>query len=405
MPQFPINRRMALLLVAGAVIVILGAMQFAKLADDKTLLRPYDFVEYWCAGRLLLDGSDPYDPDRLVPMQKAMHDGVIKAVMMWNPPWTLPLTLPFAALPWRLAQFLWLFLQLAALLVSADLLWRMYDGSSRYRWVSWAITLTFAPSLFLLFMGQISGLVLLGVAGFLWFFRNDRPIAAGCLAALTAIKPHHLSVFALILAFEAVRHKPIRKAVIAGAIVLLIASVVPLLWNSHVWSQYGAALRRTPSDTFESMEEFEQSTIGYRLRMVLPGQPIAAQFIPMLIALIVMTIWWWRAREPWSWQQRMPLLTLIAVLATPYGAWAFDMVLLLAALVPMAVWVLASRSKWLIGFAAGIFLLLNALTLETIRHAGSQANPWIAPIVFASYITITIATNRIGSKPLAVSGP
>jgi len=53
---------------------------------------------------LLLDGSDPYDPDRLVPKQRSMYDGVNKAIMMWNPPWAFPIVLPFAALPCRIGQ-------------------------------------------------------------------------------------------------------------------------------------------------------------------------------------------------------------------------------------------------------------------------------------------------------------
>jgi len=39
---------------------------------------------------LLLDGSDPYDSDRLVPMQRSMYDGVNKAIMMWNPNLGIP---------------------------------------------------------------------------------------------------------------------------------------------------------------------------------------------------------------------------------------------------------------------------------------------------------------------------
>jgi len=99
----------------------------------------------------------------------------------------------------------------------------------------------------------------------------------------------------------------------------------------------------------------------------------------------------------------MPLLVLLSMLATPYGAWSFDMVLLLTALVPMAVHVLASGSRWLIGFTAGLFLLLNALTLETIRHAGSQANPWIAPGVLVGYIIVAIGANRMSTRSSAGS--
>src|SRR5215471_17236217 len=94
--QIPI-RTVVLVIATAVIIAIFGIPRAEKLVADREMLKPYDFVQYWSAGRQLLDGRDPYDPDQLVPIQRSMYDGVRKAVMMWNPPWTLPLTLPFAA--------------------------------------------------------------------------------------------------------------------------------------------------------------------------------------------------------------------------------------------------------------------------------------------------------------------
>src|SRR5262249_6316300 len=150
---------------------------------------------------------------------------------------------PFAILPWESAKFLWVGLQLAAVLLSADLLWRINGGDERLRWISWLIALSFAPTLFLLLMGQISGLLLLGLTGFLYFLKRDRPVGAGCCAALCAVKPHLLALFALTLLLEATRQRPIRRVIFAGAAVIAVCSLLPLLWNPHVWEQYFAATR------------------------------------------------------------------------------------------------------------------------------------------------------------------
>lgn len=392
--------RLVLMVAAVVATILIGISQAESLTANPKLIKPYDFVEYWCAGRLLLDGRDPYDADALVPMQKSMYDGVIKAIMMWNPPWALPLTMPFAALPWRIAHLLWVAMQMAAIMVSVDLLWRIYGGSTKYRWVSWLISMTFAPTLFLLFMGQISGLLLLGLAGFLYFLRNERPYAAGGLAILTALKPHHLSLFALLLILEATRDRRIRKVIIAGAITLLVCSLLPMLWNPHVWQDYREALRRPSSDTFETMEEFAHSTLGYKIREAMPGAPFKAMFIPVIIAMIGTFIYWWRRSAPWSWERTLPFVTLICILATPYGAWSFDMVLLLLPLIQMAVWVGQSGSKTLIGCSIAVMLVLNGLTLMTIREVGSQSNPWIALVVFGAYccMALSMRTARRSSE-------
>ncbi len=393
MPAAQSNRR--LLLAAGVAIALIGAVQFEKLAHDKNILRPYDFVEYWSAGRMLLDCRNPYDPDALVTMQRSMHDGVIKAIMMWNPPWALTVTLPFAALPWRLAQFLWLGVQFTAVMGSVDVFWRLYGGGRRYRWVSWLIALTFAPTLFLLFMGQISGLMLLGLAGFLYFRRRQRPILAGFFAALTALKPHHLSLFALVLLLESWPDRQIRRTIVAGAATLMAASLLPLFWNPDVWAQYFAAMHRPDSDTFESMQDFAHSTLGYWLRMQIPGEPFKAMFIPIAIAMPATALYWLRHRTEWSWEAALPVLTLLSLLFTPYGAWAFDMVLLLLPLIRLSVWLKRTQATWFIDSAILLSLILNGLTLMTIQNVGSQSNPWIVPVVGAAYLIVALSRRRL----------
>ncbi len=289
------TRQIVLIVVAIAVVGFVGVPLIEQLSADRELMKPYDFVQYWSAGRQLLDGRDPYDPDELFVWQRSMYD-LPKTVMMWNPPWTLPLTLPFAAMPWRMAQLLWFVMQLGAVLLSADLLWRVYRGDLRLRWIAWLLALAFAPTLFLLLLGQISGLPLLGLAGFVYYIRNNRPYLAGCCAVLTAIKPHLLPLFALVLVLESTHRPASRKAIAVGAALLLLLGLLPLLWNTHVWNQYLEAMRRPPSATLDTMRDFEHPTIGYQLRLLLPGQAFETQFIPALFALSAYAVYWWRQR-------------------------------------------------------------------------------------------------------------
>jgi hypothetical protein len=384
-PKSRNTRQIVLVAVAVVAVAALGIPLFDRLAADRELLKPYDFVEYWSAGRQLLDGRNPYDPDELFALQRSMYD-VRKTVMMWNPPWTLPLTLPFGALHWRAAQLLWFVMQLAAVLISADLLWRIYGGDVRYRWVSWLVALTFGPTLFLLLLGQVSGLLLLGLAGFLHFIRKDRPALAGCSAALTAIKPHLLPLFGLALVLESTHRPAARKALVVGAGLLLVLSVIPLLWNPRVWSQYFEAMRLPPSDKFETMQEFEHPTIGYQLRLLIPGEPFAAQFIPALVASLAFVAYWLARRQSWQWERAMPWLVLISAVTAVYGAWAFDLVILLLPIVQATARLSQSGMRTLPAVVAAAYLACNILLLFTLPHKGSQSNPWISLVVLAAWL-------------------
>src|SRR5881227_1912195 len=101
-------------------LVILGGLLAAGLLIwqlGRGLRLPlFDFVEYWAAGRLLAEGRNPYDPEAIEQLERAV--GTEETVLMWNPPWALPLVLPFGMLDARLAHLLWLLVQFAALAVS-----------------------------------------------------------------------------------------------------------------------------------------------------------------------------------------------------------------------------------------------------------------------------------------------
>src|SRR5262249_15787502 len=55
----------------------------------------YDYVEYWSAGRLCATGHNSYSREELLDLQQQVGWTESRALMMWNPPWTLPLVMPF----------------------------------------------------------------------------------------------------------------------------------------------------------------------------------------------------------------------------------------------------------------------------------------------------------------------
>lgn len=378
------------LVVAGAAVVAVGALVWQLgSAGSRPLFPPYDFVEYWAAGRLALDGRDPYDAAALLELQRQLGPpDRTEDLTMWNPPWALPLVMPLGALPPGIGQVIWLVVSLGAVLACAHLLWRGFDGPAEYRWVGWLTAVTFAPTVFVLTMGQISALLLLGFVGFAFLLRAGRPTAAGAVAALTALKPHVFVLFAILFLLEAVRHRPTRRAAITGVVVLAVCAVLPMFWVPDVWTRYAEAAVRPTGAAHVRTADWHQPAVGYLLRELVPGQPVWAQFVPLGLALALAPAYWWVRRRRWDWVAESPQLSLAFVLTAGYGAWAFDLVVLLPAVLWAAVRVARSGRPVPTALAAAAYLGLNLAGALTMTRPLSQDNPWIAPTVLAGVVLV-----------------
>jgi hypothetical protein len=179
----------------GLVITAWAADRVAQSSE----LDPTDFIEYWASGAVAVRGGNPYDPAELLPWQRAVEPDRDIALMMWNPPWSLAIYMPLGTLPLRWAMLVWVGVQLLSAMAACHLIWRAYGGEWRRTWVAQAVGIAFAPVVWMVLFGQNTGLLALGLAGFLYFHKADRPALAGAFAALTALKPHLLAVFGVAL--------------------------------------------------------------------------------------------------------------------------------------------------------------------------------------------------------------
>ena len=376
-------------LLVLAACVLLGAKQVLHLLDDPSILPPDDFVEYWAAGKLNLAGRDPYLPENLLPIQRdgtarreADGSPLDKAVVMWNPPWTLTFVMPLGALEARPAQLLWLILTLCVTIFASDRIWIHYGGAPSVRWISWLLALAWLPSLFNLHAGQISALVLLGLVGFLHFRRAGRLAAAGACGVLLAIKPHLVYLFWLWLLRTEVRRGT--KILVGGAVAGIACTLIPAIYNPDVLAHYrDAATNRPP-------EEWISPTWGTVLRMIFGEDRFGLQFVPIAFGVLWMLL---LPRLPKStasveWDRRMPLLVLISVAFASYGAWPFDLVILLLPIVSLAARLSRRPTEWrrigLVAFAA-IDLGMLALNVGGVR---SFWFIWVAPAVLLAYLRL-----------------
>jgi glycosyl transferase family 87 len=361
----------ALLIAAG---VFVG--QVRKLLADPTIWPPDDFIEYWAAAKLALDGQNPYDEKLLLPLQQANGRDTEQAIMMWNPPWALPVVLPLGLVPAREAQLLWLAVNLAAIAFCGDRLWLLLGGAQSRRWIGWLSALVAMPTLFALQAGQIGPLVLLGAVLFLECERRGWHFAAGAATVLLAIKPHLAYLVWLAIICDAVVRDRWR-IVIGGAVAGVAFSLAPLALNTQVWNQYADALaNRTP-------DEWLMPTIGSILRLAFGEGLFGLQFVPVLAGLAWFTWHWRKSGKDWNWGEQLPLLLLVSFLTAPYGAWPFDMVLLLPAVVVLLARV---ESPNRIPVIVSLIVINVACLVLNVLKISSFWFVWVAPAVLVLYI-------------------
>ena len=111
-------------------VILIGLLMADGLASGSV---PYmnDFVAYWAVGRLLLEGGNPYGVEAILELQRSIGSRFVDAGVVRNPPWTLPLLLPFASLDFAAGWYAWMLSQIVLVGGCAAVLWRLFAGRAR----------------------------------------------------------------------------------------------------------------------------------------------------------------------------------------------------------------------------------------------------------------------------------
>ena len=386
----PRARRLAILgaLVVLALVVMIAAVARADL--DK--IGVDDFIEYWSAGRLNLTGGNPYSPTQMLALERATGWEEELPVMMWNPPPTLTLVMPFGTLPYLPARLLWLLVSGALVVVASDRLWRLYGGAPEKRGLALLLAVSFMPTLSVLQMGQIGVWIMAGVVGFLLFAHKERWLAAGALFALAAIKPHVAYLVWVALALWWLR-RPRWWLAVGGITALAVAWAIPMLINPEVTAQYLDATLNTPPLYWRTM------TWGTILRLAVGVEQEALQLVAPAIGLSWLLYWWMRRRAAWNWVEEMPRLLLASASTMAFG-WFFDLVVLLPVVMQMGVWLSQERDSALRRTVIVAYALLQILALAVnLARLDAVYYVWFTPSLLLLYLFYATRRAQLPSSP------
>jgi hypothetical protein len=380
------NRRSALILcLAAALALLFTSIIFISKPRDKPAAPPNDFAFYWTAARLVLDGRNPYSPHEAVDLQNRLAFAGKGPLVMLNPPWVLPIIVPFGLLSFSTGKSFWFVIGLALVFLSIHWLWDLY-GEGRNRWIGWLVAIVFLPTAVVLAIGQIGPLILFGLAGYLRFQARQNDYLAGAFLFLTALKPHlvFLVWIALLLcALVQRRWKPLAAllATLAGA------SFLAILLDHRAFQQYVGLFGE------ERIVFQESPTLGGLLRHI-SGLP-AMQFLPLGLAAVWFVVYWIRWRSTWDWRCRLPSLLLVSIVATSY-AWFFDQVVLLPSLFGATALVLRAPTRVWVGVGI-VYVAINCFTLLLLLdHRPAFYYSWtaLAWLVLATVVQLRV-TQRL----------
>jgi hypothetical protein len=338
------------------------------------MMRVADFGAYWSAARVNLAGGNPYDPQQVLPLERRIEPERTTALPIYAPPWSIALVTPFAWPDFRAARLAWLAFTVVGILAAVLDLWALYGGRPERRWAVIVLAFTFYPVLQLLGLGQLSGVHLFALTGFLAAERRGRPILAGLFASLGVVKPQTAGFFALVVALWLLdrRRWGVLLGGVLGVLVLTALAVVP---NPHCFAQYRAWMAGG------GPTEWIPPTPGSLLR-ALAGGAFWPALIPPILGVVFVAGWYRSRRARWDWPRDVQPVAFAMFFCSPY-AWIYDECLLLVPLTAVA----AAASGRLL---AGLLACLGGLTAVALAMylAGRQEYElgWLAPAVLVLWL-------------------
>jgi hypothetical protein len=331
-----------------------------------------DFAAYWPVGRLLLAGQNPYDAAAIELLQRSIGDSLGGDSVVRYPPWALPWLLPFAALPYVPAWYLWIFFQALLVGVGSVWMWRLLGGDDRPG-IPLAIAFGFPAGLFVAIGGQIGGVLLIGVSAFLWAILQRRDLLAGVCLGLLTLKPHLFIPLGIVVLLWSARDA--RWRVPAAAVLTILAGCgLALALRPGIFEDY-LELLVTPGTSWS-----RAVALGTAASTVLDGRAPWLQWAPAVLVAGLTVLLWNRCQTRFDWRRNLPVILILGLLAAPYLL-VHDLVLLIPALLTMALCVQdweSTAARWI---AVAVFAALCVVVwVGQIAEHTLSIHVWITPL-------------------------
>jgi hypothetical protein len=342
-----------------AAYIGLTAMSLPGLVDPRGKPVGYDFIAFWSAARLAVEGHPAAAFDW--PAIAAAHHEAVAAIgdkmFLWHyPPTFLLAVWPLGLMPYLAA--------LAVFIAGSVTVWALLVRrivADRHWWI---VAAAMPAGLINLFHGQ-NGFLTAAIAGFALVFLERRPIAAGMLIGLLAIKPHLAILFPIALIASGNW-----RAFVSAAITALVFSAVSIaVFGSETLTAFIHDMPSAGELIDRGYLPWGMMPSPYVFARALGASAMMATGLQAVTALAVGAGVWaaWRCRSA-PFAARAAALMTGALLVSPY-VFYYDM-------------------TWA-GLAVGWLALLGAKTGFRAGEREILLAAWLAPLLMLPVYSLT----------------
>ena len=337
-----------------------------------------DFVSYWAAARLGLEGNPAGAYDVAVHRAVELQATSVGALHFGYPPFFTLLMAPFGLLSYPVAAVVWVILTFA-LYAAAVRLW-----AADALWPALALPPVLANAI----TGQAGFLTAaLFIAGAALLPR--RPFAGGLVLGLLAVKPQLGLVLPLVLL--AGRHWRAMAGAALSSAGLLLIGLIAFGWQTYqAWIGQAGLFASVASEGLVGWHRMASVYAAARFAGLDAGP---AWILHGLVALaaIAATLWIWHRGADWG--ARIGALAAATMLASPY-MFGYDSLILIVPLV----WLIARGRHFPLLAAAWAVLMLGLLQV-----LGLSAGPNLAPLAPIVLLALILAELRRDQRGLSAS--
>ena len=358
-------------------LIFLGGMIFVRtqLSFANFDYKNSNFSFFWLAGRMLLDGENPYD-------QAQYLAGHATYEIEWQPnkifPYPLPLAIfcvPLGFLSIEHAYILWTVVTLVIIAITIFILLRKWESAAHHRLLIpiFASMIFFGPLYLTLHIGAIGAFTVASLLTAIRLLEKNKSILAGIALSLTMLKPPQgLTILLLAAVWFLARRdwKAIFGMAIGGVSLIMIGLIQDPLWIDKFRGASEAVMDRTQGI---------QSNVWAFAYLICKGAAPCSTLLGGTLALILLGLggfflWQQAARVKVTAWEAFNVILPIAFVSTIY-LWAYDQ---LVYIIPI-VWIvgtLVERTKSYV-YAFLFLITLDMFSLYALsQHASTSKDLW-----------------------------
>lgn len=388
MSQWPSEKRINIYLTLLLTLMLAVTARFISdnfLSNSLEARPARDFIAFWATSKLILvnQPAAAYDFGTLVSVIKQSVGYEVKLAWLYPP--TLQLFVaPIALIPYKTAY---------ALFISFSLLIYIYSSKLLIKKNSHLLGIISFPAVYLCIIYGQNSIFTAALVLFFIFYIDKKPVLAGLILGLLAVKPQMAILFPI--ALLAGRHWRALASAASTQIFLILVSIY--FFGIETWIAFFDTSKQPVEWIQSGLLSWEGMTSLFSFSKILGSNNVTAYIIHTAFSILFLLMLWYTWRNHKDIKLRSSTLVLAALTATPYIqeyelVWLIIPLLLLTQYAMIHGWHKWQRELYILAWITPL------LTWASTIPSGQQAIPLV--IIAESTMLISIYINIFQPKLL-----